>query len=149
MNILNDILVRNNQQPLPLLPAKTESKTKTSIFYSNDVHGQVPKMQRLVSAAEHSELEAKKKGSDILKLSAGDTFIGSDEKRNAVGATFLDIADFDAAALGNHEFDITASICGNLLKNLDTRELKDFSGLTRRGIRARSTLWRRECLWCL
>lgn len=123
MNILNDILVRNNQQPLPLLPAKTESKTKTSIFYSNDVHGQVPKMQRLVSAAEHSELEAKKKGSDILKLSAGDTFIGSDEKRNAVGATFLDIADFDAAALGNHEFDITASICGNLLKNLDTKIL--------------------------
>lgn len=107
------------------LPAETEKKqtTKTSIFYSNDVHGQVPKMQRLVSAAAHTELEAKKAGSDILKLSSGDTFIGSDEKRNSVGATYLDIADFDATTLGNHEFDITASICGNLLKNLDTKIL--------------------------
>lgn len=123
MNVLNNILVANNQQPIPLYPAQNKNRTKTSIFYSNDVHGQVPKMQRLVSAAEHTELEAQKKGSDILKLSAGDTFIGSDEKRNAVGATFLDIADFDAAALGNHEFDITASICGNLLKDLDTKIL--------------------------
>lgn len=123
MNVLNNILVGNNQPPLPLSSVPKNIGAKTSIFYSNDVHGQVPKMQRLVSAAEHSELEAKKNGSDVLKLSAGDTFIGSDEKRNAIGATFLDIADFDAAALGNHEFDITATICGNLLKNLDTKIL--------------------------
>lgn len=125
MNLLNQKLSQytQNQAKTSFYPEYNPKKTRTSIFYSNDVHGQVPKMQRLVSAAEHSELEARKKGNDILKLSSGDTFIGSDEKRNIVGATFLDIADFDAAALGNHEFDITASICGNLLSKLDTKIL--------------------------
>lgn len=121
-----NILAQHTQTPVKthLAPINSDKKTtKTSIFYSNDVHGQVPKMQRLVSAAEHSELEAKKMGADILKLSSGDTFIGSDEKRNSVGATYLDIADYDATTLGNHEFDITASICGKLLKDLDTKIL--------------------------
>lgn len=93
------------------------SKIKTSIFYINDVHGQVPKMQRLLAASEQAELDAKNRGADILKLCSGDTFIGSDEKRDKVAADFLDIAEFDAQTLGNHEFDVTASICGNLLKN--------------------------------
>ena len=124
MNVLNNVLVRNNQQTLPLLPEQNkQGTTKTSIFYMNDLHRQVPKMQRLVSAAEHSELEAKKKGADILKCAAGDIFIGKDEKTNAVGATFLDIADIDATSLGNHEFDITASICGKLLSGVDTKIL--------------------------
>lgn len=123
MNVLNNILAANQIHINTSSPVQKSSLVKTSIFYSNDVHGQVPKMQRLVSAAEHTELEAKKNGYDILKVSSGDTFIGSDKQRNAVGATFLDIADFDAAALGNHEFDITASICGSLLENLDTKIL--------------------------
>ena len=32
------------------------NKAKTSIFYINDIHGQVPKMQRLVSASHHAGL---------------------------------------------------------------------------------------------
>ena len=31
------------------------NKAKTSIFYINDIHGQVPKMQRLVSASHHAD----------------------------------------------------------------------------------------------
>lgn len=97
------------------------STTKTSIFYVNDIHGQVPKMQRLVSAAEHAEIAAKNNGADILKLCSGDTFIGADNKRDTVAASFLNIAEFDAQTLGNHEFDITASICGKLLKNTNPK----------------------------
>ena len=97
--------------------------TKTSIFYINDVHGQVPKMQRLVSASHHAGLNASQNGADILKVCAGDTFIGSDEKRNLAAARFLDTAGIHAHALGNHEFDITASICGNLLKNSNVKTL--------------------------
>ncbi len=100
-----------------------EKKTKTSIFYINDIHGQVPKMQRLVSASHHAGLNAANNGSDILKVCAGDTFIGTDEKRNLAAARFLDTAGIHAHALGNHEFDITASICGNLLKNSNVKTL--------------------------
>ncbi len=115
MNILSYNI---NQQNLSANPINnSNSNTKTSIFYVNDIHGQVPKMQRLVEASEQAEWAAKQNGADILKLCSGDTFIGSDEKRNQVAASFLNIGEFDAETLGNHEFDITASICGKLLKN--------------------------------
>ena len=99
------------------------SVTKTSIFYVNDIHGQIPKMERLVSASEHAGIIADSKGADFLRLCSGDTFIGKDEKRNIAAASFLDLAQIDAEAPGNHEFDITASICGNLLKNSRTKIL--------------------------
>jgi 5'-nucleotidase len=76
-----------------------------------------------VSASQHAELMAEQNGADILKLCSGDTFIGSDEKRNIAAASFLNIAEIDAEAPGNHEFDITASVCGKLLKNLNTHIL--------------------------
>ncbi len=99
------------------------STTKTSIFYINDLHGQVPKMQRLVAAGEHASVKAEQSGSDLLKLCSGDTFIGSNEKRNLAAAKFLDIAKIDAESPGNHEFDVTASICGKLLKDSKTKIL--------------------------
>ncbi len=99
------------------------STTKTSIFYINDLHGQVPKMQRLMAAGEHASVKAQQTGSDLLKLCSGDTFIGSDEKRNLAAASFLDLAQIDAEAPGNHEFDVTAAICGKLLKDSKTKIL--------------------------
>ncbi|MBQ9245757.1 bifunctional metallophosphatase/5'-nucleotidase [bacterium] len=114
----------NNTGKLPDSGLKSPtSTTKTSIFYINDLHGQVPKMQRLVSAGQHAEVVAEQNGADILKLCSGDTFIGSDEKRNIAAASFLNIAGIDAEAPGNHEFDITASICGKLLKDSKTKIL--------------------------
>lgn len=125
MNILNQYLqvhaspppYPRSNVPIPRKFSNPNSSAKTSIFYSNDLHGQLPKMTRLVSAAQHAEINANSTGSDLLKLSAGDLFIGSDEKRNAVASQFLNIAGYHAQALGNHEFDITASKCGELLKN--------------------------------
>ena len=101
MNILSQQLSRQNiQVPNQTITASTNintqnKKIKTSIFYINDIHGQIPKMQRLVSASKTAELGAKAKGSDILKVCSGDTFIGSDEKRNLAAASFLDIAGHD------------------------------------------------------
>ena len=105
MNILNSIY------PSPSVQGKTPSVdssrksmvnpasvTKTSIFYINDVHGQIPKMQRLVSASEHAGLLADERGADLLRLSSGDIFIGKDKKRNGVAASFLNIAGIDAQA---------------------------------------------------
>lgn len=132
MNILSQNLGNqgyintNNQNPIAQQTIglkNPNSTTKTSLFYINDLHGQVPKMQRLVSAAQDATLKASQSGADFFKLSSGDTFIGSDDKRNTVAAHFLNTAGIDAQTLGNHEFDITASICGNLLKNSKTNIL--------------------------
>ncbi len=116
MNILscNNLSFKNQTVP---------KSTKTSIFYINDLHGQIPKMQRLVSAGYHAEQLAKENGADLLKLCSGDTFIGGDEKRSMAAASFLDIAGIQAEAPGNHEFDLTSSICGKLLKNSKTQIL--------------------------
>ncbi len=101
----------------------SNSSTRTSIFYANDIHGQIPKMQRIYAASLQHAVNAKKDGADALRLCSGDTFIGSDEKRDSVAAKFLDLAKFDAQALGNHEFDITVSVCGKLLKDSDVKVL--------------------------
>ncbi len=110
-------------QNMNIVSSNRPAATKTSVFYINDIHGQIPKMQRLVSAANHAQIMAEQKGYDILKLSSGDTFIGSDDKRNIAAASFLNHAQIDAQTLGNHEFDITASICADILKNSPTNIL--------------------------
>ncbi len=100
-----------------------KGNAKTSIFYINDLHGQIPKMERLHSASEHAKVIAANKGTDFFKFSSGDTFIGSNEQRNIAAASFLNVAQIDAETLGNHEFDVTASVCGQLLKNSKTNIL--------------------------
>lgn len=129
MNILNSMFTQSVQAN-PNLMSTTNRKmvnpnsvTKTSVFYVNDIHGQIPKMQRLVSASQHAGVLAKNNGADLLRVSSGDTFIGKDEKRNQVAASFLNIAGINAQAHGNHEFDITASMCEDLLKNSKTKFL--------------------------
>ncbi|MBE7705237.1 MAG: hypothetical protein E7Z90_05430 [Cyanobacteria bacterium SIG29] len=131
MNILNHYLQTRVVPPVVNRPVNQpannhhtpNSTTKLSVWYSNDIHGQLPKMSRLVSAAQQAQVNANATGSDLLKLSAGDTCIGSDPDRNAIASQFLNLAGIDAHALGNHEFDITADICGKLLKDSKTKIL--------------------------
>lgn len=131
MNILAQYISKQNVPPSslsvnsqsPKVFSSPDSSTKTSIFYINDLHGQIPKMQRLASAANYLGHQARANGADYLKLCSGDTFIGSDENRNKAAACFLDVAGIDAQTLGNHEFDITASKCAELLKNSRTKNL--------------------------
>lgn len=133
MNILSSYITQKPITP-PSYSAQSSSKntktmyaptstTKTTLWYVNDIHCQIPKTERLVSAAHQSEITAKQNGADFLKLCSGDTFIGSDEKRNIAAASFFDIAGIHAQAPGNHEFDITASKCAELLKNSNTKIL--------------------------
>ena len=130
MNILTNI-ISSQSIPASTMSVSSSSKrmvnpssvSKTSLFYINDLHGQIPKMQRLVSASQHAGIIADQKGADFLKVSSGDTFIGKDEKRNQVAASFLNIAGIDAQANGNHEFDITASMCEKLLNGSKTKFL--------------------------
>ncbi len=96
---------------------------KSSIFYVNDVHGQIPKMEQITNASAQFDSFVKKQNVDGLKLCSGDTFIGKDEKTNITAATFLQTAGIQASTIGNHEFDISVSKLGSIIKDIKTKFL--------------------------
>src|SRR5574344_138757 len=100
-----------------------QKPVKTSIFYVNDIHGQLPRMEKLTSGVNTFDYKSKMLGVDSFKLSSGDILIGEDEKRNLAAVKFLDVNNFDATTLGNHEFDISANKLAILLSNVKTKIL--------------------------
>ncbi len=91
--------------------------TKTSIFYVNDIHGQVPKMERIKTASDQFDSFTPQEKTDKLKLSSGDTMLGSGIKENKAIAEFLKIIGINATAVGNHECDIPPEMLMELTKN--------------------------------
>lgn len=91
----------NTTQNLP-----QAKKTNLSIFYINDVHGQVSKMKRIASAA-HKYDEFIKQHPEVspLKVSSGDICIGADSNLGAASTEFKKLVGIEVETLGNHEFD--------------------------------------------
>ncbi len=96
---------------------------KSSIFYVNDVHGQIPKMEQITNASMQFDTFVKKSKVDGLKLCSGDTFIGKDEKTNQTAAAFLQTAGIQVSTLGNHEFDGSVSKLSKIITNIKTKFL--------------------------
>lgn len=86
-------------------PIKPNNTVKTDIFYINDVHGQVPKMERLVTASDAFDTFVKDKGSDVFKVSAGDVLLGEHAPTNKLAVDFLNMAGISLSTIGNHELD--------------------------------------------
>ncbi len=117
MNAVSGINVTNNNQPQVKKPITQPAKT--SIFYINDVHGQMGNMESLATAATAFDTFVKSDSKiDALKLAAGDILIGEDPKINKAATNFLNFIGLDATTLGNHEFDIHASKVGDFFKNI-------------------------------
>lgn len=95
----------------PKVPAKpTDENIKTAIFYVNDIHGQMSKLDKLKSASDSfSKAYTNDKNYDALKLSGGDIKIGKDESKINVMLEFLNMIGIDYSVLGNHEFDCGVS----------------------------------------
>ena len=83
--------------------------TKLSIFYINDMHGNIDNMAGMLAASDKFDKETANKDVDTLKLSAGDNFSGGDAKKNQVVVNLLSRMGIDASAVGNHELDSTLS----------------------------------------
>ncbi len=102
-------------------PVSTSNKTvKTDIFYINDVHGQIPKMERLASASLAFDEFVKEKGTDSFKVSAGDILLGEHVPTNKVATGFLDVAGISLATIGNHELDKGFKPFKEFIKNTKT-----------------------------
>ena len=86
------------------------SKNFQSIFYVNDIHGQLPTMLKITNAStQFDACVADDDNIDSFKFSSGDIYIGSDDKANTASTMFLNVNEIQAEVLGNHEFDMGAT----------------------------------------
>lgn len=97
--------------------------SKVSIFYINDVHGQIPRMEQLTSAAMAHDLYVKSNNMDGLKLASGDIMLGKNEAVNKTALSFLQLIGTNGYGLGNHEFDAGATQLHSNIKNSDLKIL--------------------------
>ncbi|MCI1274051.1 MAG: 5'-nucleotidase C-terminal domain-containing protein [Clostridiaceae bacterium] len=93
----------------------TPKKSRTSIFYVNDVHGKMTNMERIYTASRDFDTFEPSEKTDKLKLSSGDIILGEDFKSNVVANKFLNWSGFIANALGNHEMDVVPSKLAELM----------------------------------
>lgn len=82
----------------------------SSIFYVNDIHGQLPTMLKITNAStQFDACVADDENIDSFKFSSGDIYIGSDDMANTASTMFLNVNEIQAEVLGNHEFDMGAT----------------------------------------
>lgn len=98
INNFNNIRFKNNQQ---------NQNTKLSIGYINDFHGQIPKMEKVITPMQKYD----------VRLTGGDIFLGHNYTRNKGIAKFMELANIDLSAIGNHDVDMTQKELYDLTKN--------------------------------
>ena len=98
---------------------KYTSNASLSVFYNNDMHGDLKRLGKLKTAKDCFE----KQNVTIpkLTLSGGDMFLGTDKKRNSFLVEFMNKFKLDATTLGNHEFSAKSK---GLAENLEKAEFK-------------------------
>ena len=97
---------------------KLKGETELSVFYMNDVHGDINRAANMKTAKDC--FEKQNKATAKLTLAAGDLLYGKDPKRINVITKFLNALKIDATALGNHEFHSGSEKLSENLKNIDT-----------------------------
>lgn len=106
----SNIVPFNTAQTVQNTLAKVKTnKAKLSLFFINDIHGHIDNMTNILGASKQFDKDAKAKGADAIKLSAGDNYTGGDLKRNSLMLKFLDFIGVKVSAVGNHEFDSNAT----------------------------------------
>ena len=86
-------------------PINSIKAIKADFFYVNDIHGQVPKMERLVTASRAFDEFVKTRGTDTFKVSAGDIMLGEHKPTNKSAVNFMNTAGITLSTIGNHELD--------------------------------------------
>lgn len=107
-------------QSKPIQPQATSTpskKTRTSIFYVNDIHSNLTNLEKIKSASDEFDAFVPSQGTDKLKLSAGDISVGRDKDFSKVGVAFQNATGIMASAGGNHEFDLNKDELAEILKD--------------------------------
>ncbi|HVV83342.1 MAG TPA: bifunctional UDP-sugar hydrolase/5'-nucleotidase [Kofleriaceae bacterium] len=99
----------SSKTPPPARPAAPRKGSITlSIVGTNDLHGAVDRLPVLAGYIANLRAARAKDGGEVLLVDAGDLFQGTLASNLAEGAPVVkayDAIGYDAAAIGNHEFD--------------------------------------------
>lgn len=80
------------------------SNARASIFYVNDLHGNMANMSRIYNAKQSFDKQSHE-GQDVLILGSGDISAGANVKLLKISNAFLNVMGVMGTAIGNHEFD--------------------------------------------
>jgi len=87
-----------NQKP------KQEKTAKASIFYINDLHGNINNMSKIYNA-KNSFDKLNHEGQDVFCLASGDISASDNNALVKISSTFMKSINLDANVIGNHELD--------------------------------------------
>lgn len=107
--MINSVSNQNLNYSAANTPSLPKKRTQLSIFYINDMHGNIDNMSGMLAASDKFDRETANTGIDTLKISAGDNFSGGDDAKNQLIINLLSRMGINASAVGNHEFDSTIS----------------------------------------
>ncbi len=96
-------------------PAQKKNTT-ASIFYVNDLHGNMANMSRIYNAKQSFDKQ-NHNGQDVFALGSGDISAGANIKLLKISNAFLNIMGVLGTAIGNHEFDAEPSQIAEINKN--------------------------------
>ncbi|MBR2526104.1 metallophosphoesterase [bacterium] len=97
--------------------AINKNDVQLSVFYTNDMHGDINRLAKLKNAKD--TFEKSNDDNATLTLTAGDCFYGKDKKRIGLISKVMNLMKFDALTLGNHEFAPGTARLAENLKNID------------------------------
>lgn len=97
---------------------------KLVILHTNDIHGYMTPSQHCLGIAAIAQLKKdyEQKGCDVLLLDAGDMLQGNSFAGLFQGESVVKVmnaAGYDAAALGNHDFDYGADVLEQRMKEMN------------------------------
>lgn len=106
------------------IPENFSKGNYQSVFYINDIHGQLPSMYRINNAeTQFDAIVSQKYNVDDFRWADGDIMIGSNDSGNYAAAAFLNASAIEANAIGNHEFDMGATKLAKILKEVKSPKL--------------------------
>ncbi len=85
------------------IPQKDYGNQQITIMYINDIHGDVVRIGKMLTAEKYFSKQNKK--STRLILAGGDLYLGKNKSRNNAVTKILNLTKLEYTAPGNHEFD--------------------------------------------
>jgi len=96
-------------------PQNANKNTQLTVFYMNDMHGELTEFGKVYSAKKI--FDEKNSKTNTLVSASGDMYIGRNQKLNFQITNLLNKLNLDVLTFGNHEFDSNSKILSEYIKD--------------------------------